>query len=471
MGLKKKLHAYKPKDEPVNIETQRTSKKIRIEPADDASVERSVRQLLADKVSGNMMGIWLLIPEHLRLGTYDMLLKWTNKNSGNVEPRLALQGIHESALCVAGIRKESSLNQKGFELANGLPFVATHSAIHKLYDDRTMEETCDLQVMLGMSRKALGDFFGETVAIDPHLIESYSKRQMRLHKRKKSESGKKAMNTYFCIDTQTSQPICFTLANPCVTVAQGVPNLLSMAKKILNTENTLVLSDKEHCNEPVFDFVLNKIKWDHLSAMPQHDYLKKRITDIPAEKFKRHWAGLATVVMPYNFDKRPDMPLYHIIQRCGETRENFEFKSFLSTSDKNELNQISYKFPDRWHIEEFINKEQAYGWNRAGTFNLNIRYAGMTMALMAQAVIRNLLKKIGKPYSKMEASNLAKTLFMGIDGDLRVKNDTIIVTYYNAPESAKFREIFTDIDKKLESENIDPRIPFLYGFKIKYVFK
>lgn len=195
------------------------------------------------------------------------------------------------------------------------------------------------------------------------------------------------------------------------------------------------------------------------------------IMNIPPEKFKRHWAGLATLVHPYTFEKRPGMPLYNIIQRCGEVSENFEFKSFLSTSDKDAVNQICREFPERWHIEEFINKEQAYGWNRAGTFNLNIRYAGMSMALIAQAAISGLLKKIGEPFSGMEASNLAKTVFMGIDGDLRVKNDTIIVTYYYAPESAKFREIFKDIDKKFESENVDPRIPFLYGFKIKYMFK
>jgi len=35
------------------IETQRTSKKVRREPSDPTSIERGVRQLLADKVSGD----------------------------------------------------------------------------------------------------------------------------------------------------------------------------------------------------------------------------------------------------------------------------------------------------------------------------------------------------------------------------------------------------------------------------------
>jgi hypothetical protein len=82
-----------------------------------------VRQLLADKISGNMVGLWLLIPEHLRLGTWDLLCGWTQQPGVRVEPRLALQAVHEAALCTTGIRAKRCLAQKGFELTNGLPYV------------------------------------------------------------------------------------------------------------------------------------------------------------------------------------------------------------------------------------------------------------------------------------------------------------------------------------------------------------
>jgi hypothetical protein len=60
---------------PQQIETQRTRRKQRTEPCDPASLERAVRQLLADKISGNQVGIWLLAPEHLRLGTSRFALR------------------------------------------------------------------------------------------------------------------------------------------------------------------------------------------------------------------------------------------------------------------------------------------------------------------------------------------------------------------------------------------------------------
>jgi hypothetical protein len=33
------------------------------------SLEREVRQALADRVSGNLLGLWLLVPKQLRLGS------------------------------------------------------------------------------------------------------------------------------------------------------------------------------------------------------------------------------------------------------------------------------------------------------------------------------------------------------------------------------------------------------------------
>ena len=55
----KKLHLFHPdKNLPKEIETYRTSRAISIERCDPQSIERGVRELLADKVSGNMVGLW-----------------------------------------------------------------------------------------------------------------------------------------------------------------------------------------------------------------------------------------------------------------------------------------------------------------------------------------------------------------------------------------------------------------------------
>ena len=106
MACKKKLHLLYPKNETPDVETHRTAEKTRVEPADPKSIERNVRQLLSDRVSGNLIGIWMLIPEYLKLGTWDLLRSWTADPTSHLHPRLAMQLVNEAALCVTGIRQK-----------------------------------------------------------------------------------------------------------------------------------------------------------------------------------------------------------------------------------------------------------------------------------------------------------------------------------------------------------------------------
>jgi len=114
---------------------------------------------------------------------------------------------------------------------------------------------------------------------------------------------------------------------------------------------------------------------------------------------------------------------------------------------------------------------QSLGWKRAGTTNLNIRYGQMTMALVAQAVIHQLRDRLGDPVSGWDADHLAKDIFRGLDGDVRVNDDTIIVTYYNAPNESRLREHYENLPDKLSQENIDPHLPWLYNFKLDFRFR
>jgi len=69
------------------------------------------------------------------------------------------------------------------------------------------------------------------------------------------------------------------------------------------------------------------------------------------------------------------------------------------------------------------------------------------------------------------AEHFAQELFARLDGDLRVHKDTIIVTYYNAPTVESLKYHYENLPKKLEKESVDPRIPWLYNFKLDFRFQ
>ena len=440
---------------------------------DPISLQREVRQLLADKVSGNLVGLWLLIPEHLRLGTWDLLCGWSGQDAGQVEPRLAMQLVHEAALCVTGLRQQRVLGQRGFELANGLPFLASDTAIHHLLAQHTVAEAQRLQVALGRIRRATGDYLGKLLVIDPHRVRSYSKRQMRLRCEDAQAKPMKLAQTYFALDPDTYQPVCFTTSTAARTATSAAIELLDMSAEVLTPRpgQITVMADLEHQTAELFNHVRLHTPFHLLTPMKNTATLQKQLCIIPPESFTRRWAGFATLQRPYQMAKGRADGLFQFVQRMGEVPADFRLSAFLSTDDCPELDALTLHYPKRWHVEEFFNTDQGLGWNRAGTMNLNIRYGQMTMALLAQASLHRLRTRLGEPFSTWDASHFAKSLLAGLEGDVRVVDNTIIVTYYNAPNAAQLRNHFQGLPDRLKSENIAPTIPWLYGFKLDFRFR
>jgi len=432
-----------------------------------------VRQLLANKISGNLVGLWLLVPEHLRLGTWDLLCGWSGQSSERVEPRLALQMVHEAALCSTGLRQQRSLSQRGFELANGLPFVANDVAIHGLLEERTVGQSQRLQVALGRIRRASHHYTGRLLAIDPHRMRSYSKRQMRRYRDNHKSKPLKVAQTFFALDPDTHQPVCFTTATSARTATTAAIELLELAAEILTPKpgQTLVMADLEHLTAELFQHVQRQTPFDLLVPMKNTRSLQNQLRAIPAEQFTRRWAGFATLKRPYHMAQRDAGDLFQFVQRTGEKSDDYRRNAFLSTTDRDEVDTLTLDYPKRWHVEEFFNTHQALGWNRAGTLNLNIRYGQMTMALLAQAALHQLRCRLGDPFCTWDAAHFGKSLLAGLEGDVRVRDDTVVVTYYNAPDAERLRTHYEQLPDRLEREHISPQIPWLYGFKLDFRFR
>ena len=89
----------------------------------------------------------------------------------------------------------------------------------------------------------------------------------------------------------------------------------------------------------------------------------------------------------------------------------------------------------------------------------------------AQAVIHQLRKRLGLPFAQWDSVHLAQDLFSGLEGDVKVHKDTVLVTYYNAPQAKDWKGHFENLPQRLKKEGVDPRIPWLYNFKLDFRFK
>ena len=83
------------------------------------------------------------------------------------------------------------------------------------------------------------------------------------------------------------------------------------------------------------------------------------------------------------------------------------------------------------------------------------------MALLAQAALHQLRRRLANPFSDWDAAHLAKSLLAGLEGDVRVHDDTIVVTYYNAPNVEQLRQHYEGLPDRLDSEHVDPAHPLV----------
>ena len=93
------------------------------------------------------------------------------------------------------------------------------------------------------------------------------------------------------------------------------------------------------------------------------------------------------------------------------------------------------------------------------------------LALIAQAATYQLRQKLAKPYSRWNTIHLSDAIFNKIDGDIRVENDTIVVTSHNLPKGFGLHKAYQNLPQKLSDEGINPKIPWLYDFKLDFRFK
>jgi hypothetical protein len=401
----------------------------------------------------------------LRLGSWDLIKGYTGCADADIVPRIAMQVVNEAALCSNRIRKGNYITHQGFEQLNGLGFLATDQQVHDLLDKHTVGEAQSLQESLALIRSNNGHYQGGLIAIGPHRIKSASQRIMPKKKKQPQGPSWKMLQTFFAVDARTGQPIGCGIGSPGANTARATTGLLGMSALV--SKDALILADKEHFTANLVQYIDQDTDFEFLVPAITTEKIRKIER---AQTYQREWAGYAIAETTFSFSGRKEK--YRLVsQREGETTTDYVYKSFLSLSNKPATVLLGEMYRERWSVEDFFNFDGAMGFDRASTFNLNIRYGKMSLALLAQAATFQLRQKLPKPYNRWNSSHLADAVLNKIDGDIRLKGDTIIVTCYNAPKELNLQNNYQGLPAKLISEGIDPKIPWLYGYKLDFRFK
>lgn len=404
----------------------------------------------------------------MRLGAWDILKSLFNfEGAPSLFTHIGMQLVNESAIGVNRLRVRGSLANQGFSTANGLSFLAADETVHELLDSCTIEDYVNAQEKIFQLREIQDHYSPESIyAIDPHRIISTTRRITPAKKKKPDSAATKMMQTFFCVDANTGQPIVFTNGSSGKKCSSATIDLMEMIRKI-GIKKGLFIADKEHFTSEIAEWFTQHKEYEILMPAPE----VRKITEMyETQEYTRKWAGYSIAESIYTFNES-NIELRLILQREGEVKDKYKYKGFLTTSTKNAVELISSNYPKRWTIEKFFNFEETHGWSRASTHNLNIKYGKQTLALIAQAATHQLKKKLPNQYSQWTAKSLADNVLTNLDGDIRVEKNKIIVTFYGDHKKLNLRNHYSDISNQLKSEGINPKIPWLFDYELEYRFK
>lgn len=404
----------------------------------------------------------------MRLGAWEILNGLFNLDGeSSLATHIGMQLVNESAIGVNRLRIRGSLANQGFSAANGLSFLAADETVHKLLNSCTVEDYAAAQEKIFHLREIQEHYSEECVyAIDPHRITSTTKRITPAKKKKPDASATKVLQTFFCADANTGQPLLFTNGSSGKKCSSATIDLMEKVEKA-GVKKGLFIADKEHFTLEIAEWFTKHSQYEILMPAPE----LKKITEIyESQEYVRMWAGysIAETIFTFNESK---IELRLIIQREGEIKGEYKYKSFLTTSTKEAVYLLSSDFPKRWTIEKFFNFEGSHGWSRASTHNLNIKYGKQTLALLAQAATHQLKIKLPYEYGKWSAKSLADNVLTNLDGDIRVEKNKIVVTYYGDHKKLNLQNHYSDISNQLTKEGICPKIPWLLDYELEFRFK
>jgi hypothetical protein len=174
-----------------------------------------------------------------------------------------MQMVNEAALCVNRKRDRNSLCNRGFSSMNGLSFLATDESVHELLDQHTVAEYEQMQSMLMKLRHLQGHYSQKNIlALDPHRIPSATRRIMPMKKKRPEGPACKMMQTFFCVDVFTGQPLAFTTGASGTICSKATLQLLQLIQH--PQRDILLVADKEHFTVELLDHIQ---KHPHLNIL------------------------------------------------------------------------------------------------------------------------------------------------------------------------------------------------------------
>jgi hypothetical protein len=429
-------------------------------------IEHDVTALLKRGLTTTSAGGFFFIPYLLQLGASDLTASLgAPKPEGLPQAHLALGLVFESIFgYTAGIRAVDTVSRADFGLLAGLPFLPSPSTQYRFLQSVSVQSALDFQTALGARLVTLGHVTpGHPINVDAHNIKTYSRKAMKQSFITQEDRYGKAIRTFYTQDQASKKPLMALAAYSGTTVSQVTRRLAGLTRDILGRDFLLVADKEWYCGQLIQDL---HAEYGVAVLTPAKASPKRQVEfeAVPLDQYDQTvWGNVATV---YTTMTDFNGPLRMLLKK----RRTGQYFALITPACAMTANTAMPTYTKRWRIENFFAENAFLGVNHLPSLHLNAIQTMLSLRLLAFHVMDNFRHDLGAAYQQKTPELIHREFIDGVQGRVQLRGNLIEVSIYGFEHEAAAAAILTNLDTKLESAGVDPRIPWLGNRRLRFTF-
>jgi DDE family transposase len=429
-------------------------------------IEHDVTALLKRGLTTTSAGGFFFIPYLLQLGASDLTASLgPPKPEGLPQAHLALGLVFESIFgYTAGIRAVDTVSRADFGLLAGLPFLPSPSTQYRFLQSVSVQSALDFQTALGARLVTLGHVTpGHPINVDAHNIKTYSRKAMKQSFITQEDRYGKAIRTFYTQDQVSKKPLMALAAYSGTTVSQVTRRLAGLTRDILGRDFLLVADKEWYCGQLSQDL---HAEYGVAVLTPAKASPKRQVEfeAVPLDPYDQTvWGNVATV---YTTMTDFNGPLRMLLKK----RRTGQYFALITPACAMTADTAMPTYTKRWRIENFFAENAFLGVNHLPSLHLNAIQTMLSLRLLAFHVMDNFRHDLGAAYQQKTPELIHREFIDGVQGRVQLRGNLIEVSIYGFEHEAAAAAILTNLDTKLESAGVDPRIPWLGNRRLRFTF-
>jgi len=289
---------------------------------------------------------------------------------------------------------------------------------------------------------------------------------MRRQRHDNHSKPAKMAQTFFAIDADTHQPVCFITGTSSRTVTQA-RRVVEAGADILQPQphQTLVLADAEHFTAQLLDDVHEQTCFD--LSCPCPPTLSGAATASHSRGAVHPSLGGYATASCLSAQAGGHGPFFQFVQRLGERPRNGPLKPFWPPPTERKSPR-SPRLPTTLARRRVLQCHQPSAGTAAPRTSI---FATSHDPGPGRSSLISQLRSVWRNGRRLGCEPPGSGHLPGNRRRPARQRRNILVTCYNAPHADRLRDLYEDLPAKLEDEHLDPRIPWLYNFKLDFRFR